>query len=304
VLTGRGVLRLSHEGIEASIGTELATAGARFMHHTTGARYLIERAAQGCRVWSEQDIDQSRSPIGRGELKQTWGKVPDGFVAAAGFAPTRASPGALAWVEVEGSRKVGAEVDRILELAQQAGKFLNAAETIRLGQVVVVYDERASMGHEGAMVLGLKRLKAKLKPHEIEHLLGALLFVRCTIDFPFAWKAHEAIGAATVLAMSPERRVHRAKPKIDAGVDVDVDVDAEMAEEDRPSPVRVKPQRPPKSKETVRGIYSDNVGAFVVMYNGERMGEDGLPYDYRAGVKFVFTREEAAQLVELIIAAG
>jgi hypothetical protein len=203
VLAERGVARLQVEGIEAKSGSTLATAGGRFMHHSIGARYLIERAASGGTVWSEADIDASRSPVGRGELKQSWGKVPDGFAVSRGI------PGAIDWIEVEGSTKSRDEIARILNLSRYSGTWLNAAESVKLGRVVVVYDHRSSMGHETAFIAGLKRLRAKLSEREKRQSLEALVFVRCEIEYPLSWRSHEEIGAATVLARAGERRSHR-----------------------------------------------------------------------------------------------
>jgi hypothetical protein len=210
VLTERGAARLKVEGIEARAGTELATAGSRFVHHTIGARYLIERAASGGTVWSEQDVDASRAPVGRGELKQRWGKVPDGLSLS------RSIPGAIDWIEVEGSKKAGDDVGRILSMSRDAGHLLGGERSPRIGQIVVVYDRRPECGHEAALVAGLSRMRAKLSEQEMRRALDALVFVRCEIANPLVWKSREEVSAMTILALAKSPRVQRAKPAASA----------------------------------------------------------------------------------------
>jgi hypothetical protein len=207
VLTERGASRLSLEGIEARAGTELATAGSRFVHHSLGARYLIERAAAGSTVWSEADIDASRAPVGRGELKQRWGKVPDGF------ALSRSIPGAIDWVEVEGSKRSGNDTGRILGMSRGCGQPLGVSDrSVRIGQVFVVYDRRPSMGHEAALVAGLSRMRAGRDEQQMRVVLDALVFVRCDIKNPMTWQSFEEVPAATILALAKGPRKQRAKP--------------------------------------------------------------------------------------------
>jgi hypothetical protein len=211
ILRERGCARLAEIGIEAKPGYDLTPNGSRFMHNSIGARYLIERAIEGCTVWSEQDVDQSRSPVRRRELSARWGKVPDGFASSS-------VPGAIRvvdWCEVEMSSKAGEAVEKILLMGRHSGKWLDAARTVRLGRVVVIYDRRSSMGHETALVSALQKLlrlpPSELSDDEKRRMVESLAFVRCSIECPLVWKSHEEVAASVVLALAPPRRSHRAK---------------------------------------------------------------------------------------------
>jgi hypothetical protein len=211
ILIERGCARLLAEcGIEASPGYNFTPAGSRFMHHSIGARYLIERSIEGCAVWSESDVDQSRSPVDRQELSTRWKKVPDGFSSSSAHGAIRA----VDWCEVEMASKVGSDVERILLMARHSGRWLDAARTVRLGRVLVIYDQRSSSGHETALVSALKRLLAlpdqQLSADDKRCMIESLVFVRCSIDYPLVWQSHEEVAAHVALALAQSRRRHRA----------------------------------------------------------------------------------------------
>lgn len=198
VLSARGVSELRMRGFEAHDGHELSSIGGpHFFHRTLGTRYLIERAAFGNQVYGEYLLSKGWGPIGAGELRERFSKLPDGLAFAPGIERgLDRNLYAADWIEVESSYKPDKELEKIFNIAWKVGTWLNTAETILLDRVVFVYDERQR--HENQILASLKRYLEKNQRANRE-LLGSIIFVRCRINFPLVWQSYQETDCATLL---------------------------------------------------------------------------------------------------------
>lgn len=198
VLSARGVSHLRANGIDAQDGYELSSvAGPHFFHRTLGTRYLIERAARGDHVYGEYALQKNFGPIGRGELRDRFLKLPDGIVLTPGAKRGYdAKIIAADWIEVESSYKPENELGRIFEIAWQVGSWLNTAETVLLDRVLFVYDARQR--HENMIRLALQRYLEK-HPATNPDLLSSIVMVRCDIGIPLVWKGYVEFDSVQLL---------------------------------------------------------------------------------------------------------
>jgi hypothetical protein len=207
ILAAKGVAKLRDAGLEAQEGYDLTSVtGPQFFHRTVGTRYLIERHSQGHRPYGEYAISKGWAPVGKLELAERFGKIPDGLVTVPG--PDRGYAQhivAADWVEVESSYKPEDELDRIFSVAWQVGSWLNTAETVMLDRVLFVYDIRQR--HESMILNSLKRYLREHPVHNPEEILQSIALVRCELDPPLVWRGHEELDteqAATIPAPSEE----------------------------------------------------------------------------------------------------
>jgi hypothetical protein len=192
VLTARGVGLLRSHGIEARAGHELSSVGGpHFYHRTLGSRYLIERLAQGHAALGEYALATGRGFIQRRELRDRFGKIPDGLVLIPGhergYAP---NVKAADWVEVESSFKPKQELSKIFDIAWKVGSWLDGAESVLLDRVLFVYDE--SQRHESSILASLERYCATHPA--TESVLASIAFVRCELSLPLLWHGHRELS--------------------------------------------------------------------------------------------------------------
>lgn len=198
VLASRGAQHLRAHGLDAQDGYELSSVtGPHFFHRTLGTRYLLERAAQGERVFGEYALQKNFGPVGRSELGDRFEKLPDGIVLTPGSKRGYDSKVIAAdWIEVESSYKPENELGKIFRIAWQVGSWLNTAETLLLDRVLFVYDSRDR--HENAILSSLQRYLAK-HPAANPDLLSSIVLVRCEIGIPLVWKTFAEYDSAQLL---------------------------------------------------------------------------------------------------------
>lgn len=188
VLTARGAGLLRSHGIDAQQGLSISSVcGPHFYHRTIGTRYLIERLAQGHDAHGEYALATERTSITRTELRERFGKIPDGLVLVPGH--ERGYPAnvqAADWIEVESSFKPRQELFKIFDVAWKVGSWLDGAESVLLDRVLFVYDE--SQRHESSILASLERYRAKHLA--TESVLASIAFVRCKLSLPLVWHGH------------------------------------------------------------------------------------------------------------------
>src|SRR5690348_13473651 len=102
VLTARGATCLREWGVHAQSGSQYSLNHPNFRHRWVGTRYLIERGALGDEAYGVQSLITERAPVGRAELTQRFGLLPDGLVLM-GY-PTNGTFRLADWVKVIWSR--------------------------------------------------------------------------------------------------------------------------------------------------------------------------------------------------------
>lgn len=203
VLSNRGALRLQAIDIKARSGYDLSNvSGPQFYHRTLGSCYLLERAAFGDEVYGEYAINTSRGVVGRVEIAQRFGKIPDGLITVPG--PARGIDSGLDaadWLEVESSYKRAADLDRTFRVAYRVGEFLNIRETVILDRVILVYN--AAQRHERMLLNHVKRYVRENPVPNIEAILGSIVLVSCNISLPLAFKGYNERSALEWMSGDP-----------------------------------------------------------------------------------------------------
>ena len=193
-LTGAGARMVTaREGIPARDGYDIqGMAGPQCWHRTLATSFLLQ-AFEGPpaleAIWGEYGIGKGLAPVGRGEISERFSKLPDALARIHG--PKRS----LAWVEVESSFKPQSELDKIF---QHVGRWLdfdmNLAETVRLGELWVVYDE--NQGHERRLLAAARRaISARdLRRPEL------VTFWRCRLALPLQLLEVAPVSLTTLLS--------------------------------------------------------------------------------------------------------
>lgn len=125
-------------------------------------------------------------PVGRGELQERFGKLPDGLVLTRTKHRTGlGAPIYLAdWVEVESARKDIDQLQAMFRLMAEA-TWLNVAETLHLERLVLMFNRGS--GHEKAIERALRGfLQAQFGSVEAapEILLASIVLVRRKLGRP------------------------------------------------------------------------------------------------------------------------
>jgi hypothetical protein len=208
VLSSRGAHRLQEIDVIAQNGYDLSNVlGPQFFHRTLGTCYLIERASLGEKVYGEYSIITGRGLIGRGELSQRFGKIPDGLITVPGS--TRgldASLRAADWLEVESSYKRGADLDRIFRTLYRVGQFLDLRETVVLDRVLFLYN--ATQRHERMLLAHIQRYLREHPVANAEAILDSLVFVSCDIGLPLVFRGYTERTALELLS----ERLYSSRP--------------------------------------------------------------------------------------------
>jgi hypothetical protein len=222
---GRGLDLWSDAPQGASVGDgyDVVVNGACFRHKTITAAYLMTRFAMGQTVWPEHAIERGWAPADRAALKRQWAKIPDGLIYVGG--PHRKGTTRLVdWVEVESSLKPNWELKRVLELAWRLNRPLADRAYLRVGRLVIVYDEadrherrilRAALevardhATEEARSDPKKRLPDDAPFHFLidryERQLAEVDLVRATIHAPLTVESFETITLLDALRRAYQR---------------------------------------------------------------------------------------------------
>ena len=200
ILTKGGAARLREWGVDARQGCDMSSiTGPQFYHRMLGTCYLIERQLLGHTVHGEYAIASGRAPVRPSELESRFEKLPDGLVLVPRVERGYVSGKPVAdWIEVESSRKPYQELRRILDVAWQAGAFMDDARTIVLDRVVFVYNERQR--HELSIARALEKYTLDHRQEGGKTFLSSIVFVRCNIRTPLIWRGHEEIADSTLLS--------------------------------------------------------------------------------------------------------
>lgn len=191
VLTDRGMAALRVHGIAARAGHELSSvAGPHFYHRTFGTMYLIERSAQGHTAYGEYALSTGRCLLSQSDLRESFGKIPDGLVLVPGNERGYTSEvNAADWIEVESSFKPEKELTKIFDVAWKVGCWLNETSSVILDRVVFVYDR--TQHHELSILASLRKY---LKQHPATaNVLSSIAFARCSLALPLIWRGHEEV---------------------------------------------------------------------------------------------------------------
>jgi hypothetical protein len=194
VLTAAGARVIkARTGLPARDGYDIqGVCGPQFWHRTLATSFLLqsfEYPVELDRLWGEYAIGKGMAPVGRGELRDRFLKLPDGLARIHGPQTS------LAWIEVESSFKPEHELDKIFErVGGSINSAINHAETVRLGQLWIVYD--ATQGHERRLLAAARRaIRARVLrfPQDV-------VFFRCQVARPMQLLSFEAVELHELLA--------------------------------------------------------------------------------------------------------
>ena len=192
LLTKKGVATLHELDIEATYHGPDSSAvnGEQFRHRSFETRYLVERIAQGHTAFGSYAIAKKWAPINRQQFVKWHEKIPDGLVQVPGIERGHKNSAyrIVDGIEVENSRKSGAELDGILDIAWKIGTFLDKAETVLLDRVVFVCD--AAKGHKKRIENALERYMST-HPLNNRALLSSIVLCQCRVSRPFVWHDYD-----------------------------------------------------------------------------------------------------------------
>ena len=214
VLLLGGVARLARVGIASKVQDKLSVWSPQFFHQMFGARYLLERAARGdVEVWGGYAIGHGMAPVSLKDIKHLK-KIPDGWIESrpvgSESGPVPGAVRVLSWLEFENRTKNKLDIVHMLRTATHSGEWLDAARTIKLGKVMIVYSEKQA--HESALCRGIQTLLGELSGQDGAKLLDALVFVRCDVDLGVRWRSCEELPASTVYTRFLARQAQKGRP--------------------------------------------------------------------------------------------
>ena len=193
VLTGAGARFVTARlGLPASDGYDIqGVSGPQYWHRTLTTAFLLQAfdgPAELSAIWGEYAIGKGLAPVGRGEIRQRFLKLPDCLARIQG--PKLS----LAWVEVESSFKPESELDKIFHhVGRRLDTDMNVAETVRLGELWIVYD--VSQGHEKRLVAAARRA---IRARDLR-LPGLVTFWRCRVALPLQLLDVEPVKLTSLL---------------------------------------------------------------------------------------------------------
>lgn len=188
ILSAKGVSRLLSEDISATEGYELAFDGPQFFHRTLGTCYLLEKARSGDRVYGEYSILKGWSPLDRTETRIKYSKAPDGLIVYSGAElGYRAGINVADWVEIESAFKSYKNIKKALDILIKDSQ-LDSKGNLFLNKIVFVFDSRQK--HERQILRYIVRFLKENKHRNLDenHFLSQIIFARCYVDIPFAWR--------------------------------------------------------------------------------------------------------------------
>ncbi|TVO64144.1 hypothetical protein [Denitromonas ohlonensis] len=164
VLSARGAASLSARGIDARDGYDIqGVSGPTFAHRTLGTAVLAKLHGGGGTVWGEYAVNHDRAPFTIAELRQRYGKIPDGVVVGEVQQPHDATPVTyLRWIEVENTFKSNTELDRVTDLMNTFADEMDAPGAIRFAWLWIVVP--TGCRHEERIVESFGRVLPKWRP--------------------------------------------------------------------------------------------------------------------------------------------
>ena len=189
-LTSRGAACLREWGEDARSGLKYSLNRPNFRHRWIGTRYVIERGALGHRAYGAHALITDRAPVGRTELTQRFGILPDGLVLVPD--PTSANILLGDWVKVIWSRFSIYDLERMLSIEQHVGASLNAEDTVRLARVLFLCDA------ESSWLIGALRRYLQTHPRP-DRDLHRIVIVRCRVGLPLVWNGYDEIDCAQLM---------------------------------------------------------------------------------------------------------
>jgi hypothetical protein len=196
-LTKKGVGLLRSYGSEIGDAGQLSSiSGPQFYHRTLGTLYLLEKGREqdGIEVLGEYALLRGYGSISRKAISERFHKFPDGIVIRDARKRDYDFTGKVVdWIEVESAYKSQENLDSILNIAWQAGGWLDLRESMLLDRIVFVVNR--SQAHEKYIMSAIRR-HIKDKPTEVvQHFLAGIVIARADVQQPLRWRGLEEVSA-------------------------------------------------------------------------------------------------------------
>lgn len=182
VLTRRGAAALEAMGLQSVHGLDLTSiAGATFAHRQLGNCAGLHFIGRGDDAYGEHAILHGLAPVGRRELGERFGKLPDLIVVRR----EHGAPAAI-WCETEMAAKAMGELRRCARLVLMTGRSLDPNGHLPLSRVGFIFD--GAHAHATRIRRAFTEEFGHRPPRERDALASRIILFSARIGSRVRWK--------------------------------------------------------------------------------------------------------------------